>query len=376
MKIENKAKELQKKLHAIKERADSVLKAYRDSSTYTISDSKGSVKDYKYFLYPFKNFSDTNPKDEEFIAKSLAHFINKDVDYLVTFEADGIGITKLISVLTGIPMLVCKPFHYNQQVISFSQKTGYFDRLMYCPQLIKGKKIAIVDCIVSTGGTVQGLLKSISELDEKVEVEGIYAVVNKTNYQSGEDLFDGLKYKYLFNVKIDDEGKVVSAISDNFRDSYWTEVNSNIMNFTRDLAKLSDLSRNDFLVGATLVDDVTLDVLGWGCKGPQKHAEANAIEMAKSRGSISDRVLVMYTTLEPCVYRNIAGMTSCSSLILEIPEIKWVVIDQRDDLDPKNFHEGIEALKNGGRYVVCFEDHPSIALNYDPSLSKQVAFSN
>ncbi len=365
---------LQAILSELKKRSDSVLLSYRDSSTYTISDSKGSIKDYKYFLYPFKNFSDAKPQDEQFIAKHLAEFIDKTVDYLVTFEADGIGITKLISVLTGIPMLVCKPFHYNQAVFSFQQKTGYFERTMYCPKLIAGKRIAIIDCIVSTGGTVKGLLDSLEKENIGTEVEGIYAVVNKTNYQE-PNIFGTVKYHSLFNVIIEDNGKVTSAISDNFREAYWTEVNWKIMNFALLLAEQSDMSRNDFKVGAVLIDDVTLEILGWGYKGPSVHAEGNAIAMAKKNFSFENRIIVVYTTLEPCVYRNIEGMKSCSELIAEIPEIHWVVINQKDEVDPKNFHYGIEALEKAKKYVVCFESHPSIALNYTPELSLQKTFA-
>jgi adenine phosphoribosyltransferase len=369
------AAKLQERLFSIKQRADSVLKTYNDSPTYAINDSKGSVKGYKYFLYPFKNFSATDPRDEKFIAEHLAVFIKKDVDFLITFEADGIGITKLISVATGIPMLVCKPFHYNQPVIPFQQRTGYFERTMYCPEIIEGKRIAIVDCIVSTGGTIQGILEAFKKQKIDVDVRGIYAVVNKTNYQMNTDLFGGLEYRYLFNVVVNDEDKVVSAISDDFRDAFWREVNTDIMKFARDLAKQSDKSRNDFEVGAVLIDGVSFEILGWGFKGAARHAEDNALIMARENYSLKGRLINLYTTLEPCVYRNIEGMKPCSLLIEETPEIRWVVIDQRDAEDDKNHHEGIAALKKADKFVVCFEDHPSVALNPSPILAKQTKFS-
>lgn len=376
MDIERSIKLLQSRLYEIKDRADSVLNSYNKSPTYVISDSKGSVKNYEYFVYPYKNFNNSLPKDEEFVAKHLGHFIPSDVDYLVTMEADGIGTTKLISTQKDIPMLVCKPFHYNQPVFKFIQKTGYFEREMYCPKLIEGKKIAIVDCMVSTGGTVSGLLTAIKEQNINTTIEGIYAVVNKTNYQTGNDLFGGYPYKFLFNVLINKDHEVESAVSDNFRDSYWTYVNFQIMEFVRNVSAISDTSRNDYKVGSVLVDDVTLEILGFGYTEKIKHAEVNAIAMAQRNHSLKGRVLVLYTSLEPCVYRSVEGEESCSSIISKIPEIKWIVIDKRDEKNAKNFHEGIKQLSNtGGKYVVCLEDHPSIALNYDPSLSDQITFS-
>lgn len=196
----------------MKNKFHNIMETYILSPTYIINSNNGSITNYKYFLYPFKNFTYTDPKDEVLLAESLSKFIPKDIDFLVTFEADGIGITKLISIIMNVPMIVCKPFHYNQKVFSFIQKTGYFSRKMYCPSLIEGKKIAIIDCIVSTGGTIKGFLSGLNNNFPDTEVAGIYSVVNKKDFNFKKN-FAPIDFKYLFDISINETGKVQASLS-------------------------------------------------------------------------------------------------------------------------------------------------------------------
>jgi adenine phosphoribosyltransferase len=367
---------LQMTMNLTKERADSVLRAYVNSETYIIDNSEGSIKNYHYFLYPFKNFSDSDPRDEEFIAKHLSLSLDKNIDYIITFDSDGIGISKLISVILNIPMLVCKPFHYNQAVFSLKQRTGYFEREMFCPRLINGKKIVILDCMVSTGGTVKGFVEALRLNKIDVKVVGIYTVVNKTNYHSdAENMFGKIPYKFLFNVLIKEDGSVNSSISDLFREIFWKKINAEIINTSKRIAKNSDQSRNKFKVGAIIIDNETFEILGWGNKGKYVHAEEAALEMAKKNGDLSGKDLTLYTNLEPCSYRNMKNRIPCSRLIEEESSIKWVVVGNRDKRDKKNFGLGLKRLVEAGKYVVCLEDHPSIPINFSGRLSERRSFN-
>lgn len=374
--INKSIQHLQKTIDKIKIQSESVINAYTQSDTYVIKNSKGSVNNYKYFVYPYKNFSETNPQDEQFIAHHLSSMISQDIDYLVTFEADGIGIGKLVSVKIDKPLIVCKPFHYNQKVFSFIQKTGYFERIMYCPSLIQGKKIAIIDCMVSTGGTIKGFLESLTQHEQLTNVEGIYAVVNKSNYQKkGIDIFKDKKYNYLFDVMINENEEIDARISEMFRETFWKEINMKIMNMSKKLAKKSDLSRNNFEVGAMVMDNQNFKILGWGNKTKTSHAEFNAIKMAK-KYDLKGLDLTLYSTLEPCVKRKLKNMPSCCSLIGKMDEIQWVVIGKRDMYDEENFNRGIEYLIQHKKHIVCFDYSLSIPINYHKELSKRKYFSD
>lgn len=364
---------IQEEISQIRMRADSVVEEYHNSPVYTIKNSTGSVKNYKYFIYPYKNFTESNIQNEAFIAKYMSLLIPKNIDYLVTFEADGIGIGKLISYLLNKPLIVCKPFHYHQKVISFSQKTGYFERKMYCPAIVKGKKVAIIDCMTSTGGTIKGLIKKLNR--SKTKTLGVYVVVNKTNYHHEKNPFGKIPYKYLFDVEVIKK-KVETKVSDIFRELFWEEINIKLMEITSKISKKSNKERNNFEVGAMVMDSDTFEILGWGKKTKYYHAEVNAIRMANRKHNITGRTLTLYTNLEPCVKRTLNGKPSCTELILNEPSIKWVVIREKDRLDKNNFNKGLKKLQKGGKYVILLETHPSRPLNYDEPLTKRKHFSD
>jgi len=364
---------IQKEIYSIRKRADNVVEEYLESPVYTIKNSKGSVKNYQYFIYPYKNFTESNIENEAFIAKYMASLIPKDVDYLVTFEADGIGIGKLISYFLNKPLIICKTFHYNQKVIPFNQKTGYFERKMYCPAIVKGKKVAIIDCMVSTGGTIKGLIKELNKT--KTKVAGVYVVVNKTNYHKEANPFKNINYQYLFDVEVVSK-KVKTSVSDTFRETFWEEINIKLMEITNKISKQSNKERNNLEVGAIVMDSDNFEILGWGKKSKYSHAEANAIKMAKKKYNLDGRTLTLYTTLEPCIKRSLGNKPSGTELILKEPSIKWIVIKEKDRFDKNNFNKGLKKLQVDGKYVILLKAHPSRPLNYNDLLTRREHFSD
>ena len=107
----------------------------------------------------------------EAAAEELVKLMPSDIDTLVTPEVKAVPLAHAISVKTGIPYIVArkteKPYMVDaikKEVLSIT--TGKPQLLVIdgadIPRL-KGKKIGIVDDVVSTGGT----LNSLSELLEQ-----------------------------------------------------------------------------------------------------------------------------------------------------------------------------------------------------------------
>lgn len=193
---------------------------FTDSKLYTVKNSSGSIPDYQYFVYPFKGFNIYEPKYEVSIANCLARMLDGKIDLLITFESDGIGITKLVSSFTNIPMLICKPFHYNYECLKFVQLSGYNKRLLYLPRkLMEHKRIAIIDVIVSTGGTINSFLNALKNQGVDTEVSGIYSVVHKHNYNgyriNSKQFFGKYNYKFILELEIfpKDKGKLRTKVS-------------------------------------------------------------------------------------------------------------------------------------------------------------------
>lgn len=123
----------------------------------------------------------------------------------------------------------------------------------------------------------------------------------------------------------------------------WQEADKLIFPVALQLAERSDLQRTKCKIGAIIIDNQTLEILGWASKGLVDHAEAQALAMAEQK--MVGKQCTLYTTLEPCVYRTVEGKPTCSSLITQHPEIVRVVIKNLDRDDPKNFRHGIKYLR-------------------------------
>lgn len=108
----------------------------------------------------------------EAAATALAKLLPSDIDTLVTPEVKAVPLAHALSRVSGKPYVVArkteKPYMLNpvtRTVISIT--TGKPQLLVLDGSdipLIKGKKVAIVDDVVSTGSTLKGLCELMEEV--------------------------------------------------------------------------------------------------------------------------------------------------------------------------------------------------------------------
>ncbi|NPV87023.1 MAG: adenine phosphoribosyltransferase [Anaerolineae bacterium] len=113
-------------------------------------------------------------------AKALAEkFKNVDYDLLVTAEAKSIPLAHALSVETGKPYVILrkayKPYMGDAiQAETLSITTGQ-PQTLYLDEkdrkLIKGKKVMVVDDVISTGSTLQGMRMCIQKAGAEVVAE-------------------------------------------------------------------------------------------------------------------------------------------------------------------------------------------------------------
>jgi len=161
-----------------------------------------SINSYRYFVFPLKGLSpiDTN------LLKEVVELMKKDLsvgDYKIfTFMVDGMIVALPLALAVEKPLVITRDFHYNMPHIrSFNQKTNYYERKMYFGGLEKYNKVEIVDCIVSSGGTI---LNAINEI-EKIgcDILGVHTVIDKVDYGGSEKIRDmGYKFTSLLDVSI------------------------------------------------------------------------------------------------------------------------------------------------------------------------------
>lgn len=261
--LEKELQQTYQDIIAIKKDVGEAIDLFCTANIRTADSKGGTVSNYQYFMYPFNGFTLANHGVYNTLAKYLAEMIPKDTEVILSIEADGIGIATLIAAHLRLPLIIAKSFHYDVDCVEFSQQTGYYERKMYMSKAIKDKKIAIVDCMASTGGTIVNMAKAVESISSETKITGIYCVNDKSNYRQKSDIFEKYNYAYLFDTYIENN-KVVCTMSNNFKDVFWSDVNKRFYTITERLAEdVSNKSKHGYGVGAILVDSETFEISAW-----------------------------------------------------------------------------------------------------------------
>ncbi|MDG5775334.1 hypoxanthine/guanine phosphoribosyltransferase [Haloarculaceae archaeon H-GB2-1] len=163
---------------------------------------------YHYFVHPI---SDGVPMlQPELLREITIRIIRKakleDVDKIVTPAAMGIHISTAVSLMTDIPLVVVRKRQYGLDgEVALSQVTGYSENEMYVNDVYEGDRVLLLDDVLSTGGTLQGLTGALEDIG--AEISDVVAVIKKVG---GENKIEDSEYdvKTLINVDVVD-GEVV-----------------------------------------------------------------------------------------------------------------------------------------------------------------------
>ncbi len=142
----------------------------------TVMDRGG----YPYLIHPLM---DGVPRVEpallqEFAAWAQAQPAIQQANVLLAPEAMGIPLAVAVSLATNKPYLVIRKRQYglDGETIAYCE-TGYGESCLYVNGLQPGDRAAIVDDVLSTGGTMDALLTTLEGMD--VELTGVCAFIDK-----------------------------------------------------------------------------------------------------------------------------------------------------------------------------------------------------
>ena len=164
--------------------------------------------EYNYFVNPI---SDGVPAMDPKMLRELSLMVHKyadlNIDKIVAVEAMGIHLATALSLATDIPFVVIRKRQYGLEgETEVYQKTGYGSSNLYINDLHKGEKILLIDDVVSTGGTLIALIKTLQDLG--LEIKSTVAVIEKGEGKKIVEEETGVEVISIVKLDVID-GKVV-----------------------------------------------------------------------------------------------------------------------------------------------------------------------
>ena len=171
--------------------------------------------EYNYFVNTISDgVPAMNPKMLRELILTVHKYADMDVDKIVAVEAMGIHLATALSLATDIPFVVIRKRQYGLPgETEVYQKTGYGSSNLYVNDLHEGEKILLIDDVVSTGGTLIALLKTLQDLG--LEIKSTVAVIEKGEGKEIVEKETGIDVLSIVKLDVID-GKVVieSTIED------------------------------------------------------------------------------------------------------------------------------------------------------------------
>lgn len=163
---------------------------------------------YHYVVFPITDgIPMIHPELMEEITDYIVSIANLDCDKIVTAEAMGIHLATALSLKTRLPFTIVRKKKYGLEgEVEFEQRTGYHSKKMYINGLSRGDRVVFVDDIISTGGTLRGILGTLKNMG--VEVKDVLIVIDKGKERKKIEEEFGIKIKCLIGVDMVD-GKAV-----------------------------------------------------------------------------------------------------------------------------------------------------------------------
>lgn len=183
---------------------DRVLASLRSSP---VVDRNG----YQYFVNPL---TDGVPRMDPAVLGEVVDWIMgspklSECELLVLPEAMGIPLGVPVSMRTGIPYTVVRKKGYGLPgETEIVQKTGYSTSVMHVNGVSKGERVAVIDDVVSTGGTLVALIRALRD-DIGAEIVDVAVPVDKAEGAERVEAETGVHVRCMVRASVVD-GHVVA----------------------------------------------------------------------------------------------------------------------------------------------------------------------
>ena len=166
--------------------------------------------DYPYFIHPL---TDGVPRLDPSVLTAVIELIETKVDWnsvdlILGIEAMGLPLTSPLSMRNNRPQVVVRKRSYGLEgELAIDQSTGYSKGSMYLNDIQEGERILIVDDVLSTGGTLDAIIKGVESLG--AIIESVIVVVEKgPGLQQLQEKYPHIQISSIIRLEMDGE-KVV-----------------------------------------------------------------------------------------------------------------------------------------------------------------------
>lgn len=161
---------------------------------------------YSYLVHPLLDgIPQINPKLLSEVIASLKELITPVLpfDKIVTIESMGIPYASLLCSELQIPYSIIRKRSYGfSDEKKVTQHTGYARNHLYINGLKKGESVIIIDDVISTGGTIESVLKELIRM--QINVKGVFILVDKGNNLKRIQTETSIPISVLETIKIID----------------------------------------------------------------------------------------------------------------------------------------------------------------------------
>jgi adenine phosphoribosyltransferase len=167
----------------------------------TVVDRNG----YFYFQHPITDGAPAiDPGIIEEICSAIRKTADTNADLILTIESMGIHIATRLSSLMSVPFnIVRKTPRYLPGEVVLDQRTGYSKGQLYL-NVERGKKVLVVDAVVSTGGTLIAVLGGLKQ--RNCEISDVVCAIGRDHGKEAVERATGYKVKTLVDIEVGKDG--------------------------------------------------------------------------------------------------------------------------------------------------------------------------